>query len=701
MNPFARFPFMRYVFPFILGITLEVFFELPPSLCFSTLGIFSLTLLVFSYSKSLRLKYHYRYYFATALQLFWLCFGLALTSINNDTKHKAYFENIKDKNYLIVKLKEPLARKPKTYKTLGEVIGVYDGRVTHLTKGRLLIYFAYDSLCANQLYCGDVILVPCLEQAISGPKNPGEFSFKRFLEYQKIYRQIYLKTGQYLVLEQGKSTEILRFVYRSRDLLLDILNQYIDDKTERGVAGALLFGYKDELDSDVVDAYARTGTLHVLAVSGMHVAILYFVVSFIFKPLQKKKSGAWLSAFFTLLLIWFYSLLSGMAPSIIRASVMFTIIILGKVLRDDISIYNNLFTSACLLLCYDPYYLFDAGFQLSYLAVLGIVYFQPKIAPLFVFRSWLGKEVWTLITVSVAAQIATVPISLYYFNQFPNFFILSNLLIIPTTTLIMYAGILLIVISKITVAAALLGYCINKLIAFADAIIFKIQALPLAVTEQLYITKTETLALYLILVMTAIYFANANKNYLKIAFVLLLMLSANFGIKKYAHAHQHWVVLNAIKGSFSLNIIDGTNNILFCDTALSNTNTKIKTHFKGFWNRCGVKPGKVENSNFTYQSSNILFERNYVLTPHTSLYMIDENTTFHSLEKIAIEYLVIGRKNKFSLDAISQHFNYRFLVFDGSIKPWRKKKYIEEAHQLNISYYDLLREGAIVIAESP
>ncbi len=697
MNPFARFPFMRYVIPFILGITLQDHFHFSPTLSFILLAVFSLLILTFSYAALLRSKYKFRYHFAGSLQLFWLAFGLALTSINNETKYDAYFENIPNKKYLIVKLKEPLAHKRKTYKTIGEVTGVFNGHETYATQGRLLIYFSYGMDFKAPLYCGDEILVSCIEKEVSAPKNPGEFSFKRFLAYQNIHQQAFLKAEDYTLLKEGKETELLRFVYRIRDLLLDILNKNIDQKTERGVAGALLFGFKDELDNDVVDAFARTGTLHVLAVSGMHVAILYFVVSFLFKPLQKKKYGAWLSAFFTLILIWFYSLLSGMAPSIIRASVMFTIIILGKLLRDDISIYNNLFTSACFLLCYDPYYLFDAGFQLSYLAVIGIVYFQPKIAPVLLFKSWLGKEIWTLITVSVAAQIATVPISLYYFNQFPNFFILSNLLIIPTTTLIMYAGILLIVISKITAAAAVLGYGITQLIAFADAIIFKIQALPFAVTEHLYLNQMETTILYLIMISASVYFVNAQKLYLKAAMVLLFILFVNIGIKKYQHGIQQVVVLNSIVGSLSINIIDRKNNYLFCDSTISGNSANFRTHFKGLWNRYGVAPAKIENTFANYQSSQLMLTPHYLITPSTTIYFADENASFDTIEKVTIDDLVICRKCKISLRELQNHFNFKRVVFDGSLNRWRKNKYIEEANQLQLVYYDLLTEGAITI----
>ncbi len=697
MNPFARFPFMRYVFPFILGIVIEIYFRVPPTICFVLLLLCALIIFAYSYISRLRSKYGYRYFFGAAMQLFWLGFGMGLTSVSDETGRSHYFENITDKKFLIVKLQEPLSHKARSYKALGQVISVIHDHETSVASGSLVLYFLNESDGIRDLYCGDEILIKANEQDIPATKNPGEFDFRQFLAYQNIHKQVFIRNAEWRLWKTGSSLLIIRNVYRVRDQLLGILNSYIDDKTERGVAGALLFGYKDALDNDVVNAYARTGTLHVLAVSGMHVAILYLVVSFLFKPLRKKKAGAWMSAVVTIALIWFYSLLSGMSPSIVRASVMFTIIVTGKVLRDDISIYNNLFCSACLILCYNPYFLFDAGFQLSYLAVLGIVYFQPKIAQVMIFKSWIGKQIWGLITVSVAAQIATFPISLFYFNQFPNFFILSNLVIIPITSLVMYAGIALIAVCKIPLLASLLGYGINKLIAFADFLIFKIQSLPFAVTEGLYITKAEAFLLYLFMALAALYFMEARKIYLRLAALVFLLFVLNSGLRKYNNSNQSLAVLNSIKGSFSLNIIEGESNQLFCDSNASDAGIKIKSHFKGFWNARGVSNAYIENAKMHYQSARIKFSDRYLLTPSASFYFINGDTRLSQSAQASVDYIVLGKKAEIGLEELAYHFKFRRLVFDGAMKERRKNKYIQEAQRLHLNYYDLVNEGAILV----
>lgn len=697
MNPFARYPFVRYVLPFVCGIVLEASFPISLRICIPLLLFFLAQIILVAYSKWWRSRYKYRFVFATFLQLFWLSFGMTLTAFNNPLIADNYFEKQPQKDYLIVKLQEPLSHKKRAWKALGEVVGVYQGEELKNTQGKIILYFSIDSIEAQQIYCGDELLIQSHANAIEGPKNPGEFDYRNFLANQKIHTQMYLKSHEYVLWKEGNQFEILRNVYRIRDLLLGILAKYIDTKTERGVAGALLFGYKDELDSDIVDAYARTGTLHVLAVSGMHVAILYFVVSFLFRPFQKKKAGAWLTAIFTLVLIWFYSLLSGMAPSISRASVMFSIIILGKTLRDDISIYNNLFTSACLLLCYDPYYLFDAGFQLSYLAVLGIVFFQPKIAPLFIVKSWFGKQVWGLISVSVAAQIATFPISLYYFNQFPNYFIISNLIIIPITTFLMYLGILLLVVNPITFLAGWIGWALGYLIHFADLIILRIQDLPMAVSEGLYIDKFQAFELYLIILLGSVFWVNAYKIYLKLMLWLCFIFMIQLSYLKYQHLQQEAIVINSIRGGFSANIISGNSNILYCDTMVSASPQGMKMHFKGYWNRQWVGIPNIMHDPEFLSNDNYILNKNYLITPNASFYFVDEKLKFDTAP-IAIDYLVLRHRCKTPLEILQQTFQFKTLVLDGSLSASRRNKYQQQADSLHCNTIDLLSSGAIEIS---
>ncbi len=698
MNPFAQIPFSRYVTPLILGILIQLFFSLPHSYSLYLLFCSFCGVLVFAYSKTIRAKYQLRYFFAILLQLLWLSMGMFFTAINDTSQKSNYFFLPKNHpQYIAVKLKEPPSKKRKSYKALAEVFAVYDGIRMKSCQGNLLLYFIEDSIAIQQLYCGYELLICSDAITIAAPKNPGCFNFQRYLAFQNIYHQSYVKPNEWLILKKANTTEMMYLVYKTRDKLLSVLGRFVDTKTERGVAGALLFGYKDELDQDVVNAYARTGTLHVLAVSGMHVAILYVVVSFLFKPFQKKKIGAWLVAIITIFLIWFYSLISGMSPSIVRASVMFTIIVLGKALRDDISIYNNLFTSSCMILCYDPFFLFDAGFQLSYLAVLGIVYFQPKIHSFLIVDSWLGRQIWSLVSVSVAAQIATVPISLFYFSQFPNFFIFSNLIIIPITTIIMYAGIVLMVFGGIQWIGEVLGFFINKMILFADTIILKIQALPFAVTEGLYITMPETVFWYVFIALLLVFIETGRTRYIKFAFYGFLGMFIFLGVKKYQQQQQSFAVLNAVAGSFSLNLIEGNESVLICDSIASNSTQKIKNTFQGFWNAKGVEKLTFLNARDRLVSNHFICDSTRLITKSSTVFFVDEKTNLELSSSVKLTHLVLRNNCDVSLSALMEHYNFDLLVFDGSLKFWNKKKYKLEVKKLQLRSHDVIEDGALFI----
>lgn len=195
-----------------------------------------------------------------------------------------------------------------------------------------------------------------------------------------------------------------------------------------------------------MEAYSKTGTMHVLSVSGMHVGIVFLVLSFLFKPLDKFHALSYFRIFLIVPAIWFYAMISGFSSPVCRAALMISLVVIGKVLHRNLNSYHIIAISAFFLLLYNPFFLFDVGFQLSYLAVFGLVYFHPKLYQLFHFHNKIFDYLWSYCALSIAAQLATFPLGLYYFHQFPLYFLLSNLLILLPVTLIMYLGILLLFI---------------------------------------------------------------------------------------------------------------------------------------------------------------------------------------------------------------------------------------------------------------
>ena len=239
----------------------------------------------------------------------------------------------------------------------------------------------------------------------------------------------------------------------------------------------------------------------------------------------------------------------------------------------------------------------------------------------------------------------------------------------------------------------------NKLIAFADYLILKIQAWPAAVSEGLYITPLETLFLYALLCLFAIYFINAQKKYLRLGILVLFIFCISIGIRKYNNSQHTLIVLNSVNSAFSLNYIEGKKNVLICDSVISGSAMKLKSHFQGFWNQNGVSDIILKHPKEIYESISCRLDNNYLITATHSIYFADENTIIPIAKIINIDYLVLCRKSKISLQRLSEHFNFKHLVFDGSLKPWRKTRYISEAETLQLKYHDLPTDGALIIHE--
>lgn len=200
--------------------------------------------------------------------------------------------------------------------------------------------------------------------------------------------------------------------------------------------GSISFGARDDVDKDTIQSFTNTGVIHVLAVSGMNVGLIYIVLDFLFRFLKSGRAGSFIHTLLMITGIWGYTIITGMSASILRAAVMFTFVIVGNSLRRNSNIINSLAVSAFILIAYNPAIIRDVGFQLSYAALLSIVVIQPYIYKLIFFRNMPADKVWLLLSVTFAAQLGTLPFTLLYFHQFPVYFWLANLIVVPLVTMI-------------------------------------------------------------------------------------------------------------------------------------------------------------------------------------------------------------------------------------------------------------------------
>ncbi|MFI5221251.1 MAG: ComEC/Rec2 family competence protein [Bacteroidia bacterium] len=583
-------PFVRFLVPFVLGITTSIFLPCNFSFSFSAFLVsFASFILAFLFLK----RFRYALLNGILLSATLYFFGISLSVFQNELFKEDHFSKINSTGFLIANVDEPYAEKTKSLRFHTKIIGLLDSNneVKKCT-GNLVLYISKDS-STRQLKYGDILLVKKdIIREVPPPQNPGEFDYKRYLHFNNVHYQTFLPRGDVKKLNIKKINSLYSWVYSVQDYFRKTLSEFIVSKKEVAVAQALLYGYDDEIDPDIVQAYANTGTLHVLAVSGMHVGLIFVIIGMMLKFMDKNRKLKFIKNVIIILCLWIYSLLCGMSPSILRATVMFTFIIIGRMLSRPTNIYNTLAISVFCLTCFDTNIIANVGFQLSYMAVIGIVFIQPYVYHWYNASSWLGDEIWKIISVSISAQVSTFPLSLLYFHQFPNYFIFSNLIIIPLTTIIIYAGILLIAVSKITLVAVWIGKLMCWGIWLTDSIVQFTEKIPYSFISGISISVIQALIIFIFLSFLIAYFLQ-RRTYLFSASLASACIVFMFSDQRFFEnrSRKEMVVYN-INGFTAVNFIQGQNNLLLADSLLLADKSKMQFHIRQHLWHCGIKePG--------------------------------------------------------------------------------------------------------------
>jgi len=440
----------------IIGIILQWQFQFPAKLSWFVFSFFVLLLFTGFLLQGFA-RFRWNALSGVAVAFVFLSLGSLLTWYKDVRHNSAWFGNYYNEPGLIsVRLTESPAEKTNSYRSIANVTSVeVEGR-TISTTGYLVVYFQKDSFVAG-LEEGSQIVFSKPLQEIKNAGNPGGFDFKRHSIFQGITHQIYLKPGEFVVLSEKNKNVLANILDLIRKKTLNTLRKNIPGEKESGLAEALLIGYKNDLDKDLVQSYTNTGVVHIIAISGMHLALIYWLLSQICRPLKNRRGLKWIFPLLVISGLWLFSLIAGAQASVVRSAVMFTCIVLGESISKKSSIYNTLAVSAFILLCHDPFWLWDVGFQLSYAAVLSIVIFMKPIYNWFYIKNKTLDFIWKLNAVSLSAQLLTTPFSIYHFHQFPNFFLLTNFVAVPLSSIIVLGEIFLCAISFIPFLASMAG----------------------------------------------------------------------------------------------------------------------------------------------------------------------------------------------------------------------------------------------------
>lgn len=583
----------------------------------------------------------------------------------------------------------------KTNKTLVHVYQILEDGTWEPARGKVLLYQMADT-GLQPFLAGDKILVRGSPQSVPAPANPGEFNYQQYLAHQQIYLQHFLYQPDD-VLKTGFEQSFHRYAWAFRQKCREILEESIPGKQELVIAQALVLGVKDELDNELKQTYAATGAMHILAVSGLHVGIVYAVLIALFGKLRTFKTGRWLFAATCLFILWAYAFITGFSPSVVRAVTMFSLFLIAGASVRQSNIYNTLAIAAFALLSYNPYSILAVGFQLSFLAVLGIVYFQPKMYRLFKFDFWVADKIWALTCVSIAAQLGTLPLGLYYFHQFPTYFLVANVFVIPAAFAILSLGLAILLFSFVPVVASFLGFLLGQLIFWMNKGLFWLEAAPFSIIDRIFLDHMQVVFLFAAIFSLAAFFYFKKFAYLILVFLAVLSFSGIQIKRDHEIKMQRKVVFYSLGNAAATEFILGRTSELRMDSAAFANESNI-----GY----SIQPARLqmglgrELQKFSSQSDFAIEEKpgfTIAIFQGKKILFLNKPTDDDYHEKIEVDYLVIGNNAVYNLQEILPTFHFQTLIIDNGNKKYLAERLRNEADSLNLNYHSIPHDGAFTI----
>jgi competence protein ComEC len=681
----SKVPFLRLLIPLITGIIAQ--WQLQFSLEF-LLAVFTVSsaLIAVYFFISLKSKYQVSYFNGIVINFMIAVFGAALVWLHDVRNHKGWIgHNHTDSSYIIATIEEPLTEKSNSFKAQAAINGIYLNGQSNSASSKIILYFKKDSF-VNRLHYGSQIVFNKPLQEIKNSGNPGTFDYKQYSLLQGITHQVNLSPKDFKLLSTENKTWFGQFIFNCRHWVVSTLQKFIPGEKEQGLAEALLIGYKDDLDKNLVQSYTNTGVVHIIAISGMHLGLIYWLLLWLTKPIKRKKF-LWLRIILILTGLWLFTLLAGAQASVVRSAVMFTCIALGEALSKRTSIYNTLALSAFLLLAYNPFWLWDVGFQLSYAAVVSIVTFYRPVYNWIYIPYKALDFFWKTMAISIAAQILTTPVSLYHFHQFPVLFLLTNIFAVPVSSIILFAEIGICVFSWFYPFAKLLGAITKFLIWCMNSYIEKIETISFSLWNGFSLSITQTLLL--LIGSTAICFWLMDKKkwtlWLSAVSWLLFIVLRSISIEE-AYHQKKLIVYNVPKYS-AIDLIDGRTFSFVGDSELLHDDFIRNFH---------IQPSRVLHR-IEPQQTLLACCKNFKFY-NKKIALIDSSGCFTTVEPgQAVDFLILSKNPKLYISNLVKTFSIRQVVIDGSVPQWKAKLWKQDCNSLHIPCFDVSEKGAFVM----
>ena len=657
----------------------------------------------FIFSQKITIPFSFRWIEGLMIILLTIVLSNEITFIQKDTLKNNYYGNFQFISRLsIVEICDPVIRKEKSCKVTVHVNFLKISQKWIRTRGDAIIYISNNSYSKFLCY-GDRLIIDSRFIIPDGSQNPSGFDNRSYLKLKDIYYQTYVKANHWRLIPGTIRNPLFHLALCWRDNLLMILRNNGVRGRELAVAGAILLGDADEVDKSLLNDYASTGVIHILSVSGMHVGMIFLVLVKLLAFLEKWKNGVWIKALIIVCFIWIYALITGLSPAVMRATAMLSLIVSSRAMKRQPNILNILAASVFLLLIWRPLLLADPGFQLSYLAVTGIVIFYKPIHNSYIPDNLILAKIWSILAVSVAAQFLTLPVCLYYFNQFPNYFIITNIIVIPLSNMIIYTGIMAIASGHIPWLSLMIAKMLSIMVGVMNILIHWIGSLPFSVTKGVVITFPQSVILYLVIAAFTVLLYRKRTIWLFILLSLLILLSATFLWEKYRSFSGSSFIVYNIKGKSLCDFITGERSILVGNTSSLNDPYFIETFMKTRQNRNLTELFQFENPH-PYGSSRHFSYKHYfykagdfIILRNKKIMIINNKIPDHMDVKIALDYLVVSGNVKVTIKNILKCFKPGIVILDSSNSMWKALKLMEEARSIGVPCYNVSLSGGYLV----
>lgn len=678
MISYSKYPFLRLLFAFVFGIVAFEFI----SFGFSIIWLAAVASLFVGFGffapKQIRVHHKRSIFLGIAFQVSFILIGYGVAQMNNRAPVILDLENASG---VVCRITQTPVKKTKSFKSEAFIEkALISNNWVEINK-KMIIYCPLDSVAPFEY--DDIVFIDAKVNRPQLPANPYQFNYKKHLEKKGVYYQSYIKKSNVKLLDKDKQFTVDDFAEVSVQYSRKVFYTLVPDSGLSSIATALLVGFQEELDPETKTSFSRVGAMHILAVSGLHVGIIFILLSKILFFLDRNIYTKIVQAIILLVFLWGYAVIAGFSPSIVRASLMFTFLIPMRSFNVQGNAYNNIASSAFVLLLWNSNYLFDVGFQLSYVAVFGIIYLYPMIKNWVDTKHWLLNQIWQLTAVSIAATIFTCPIVLYNFGQFPASFLISNLVAVPLSTFIIYVGLMALVCFKIPIISMILGKLLYGSLWVLKWSIDWIEALPYSYVDHLLINRFQVLILYVLIFSLILYFQTRKVNQFKLFLCTACLFMATLIQRRYeVQYHKEVYIYNLNKSSY-IEYINGHQAVNVLDETLTDLN------FGLFVRTNHQHSGVFKNT--TLHSDVNLFLPGFQIRD-TRFFLIEKRISV-SEDILETDYLILSNIKYLDINLIKRQFRFKQIILLNNHSKKKQKKLEELLTAGNLQFYSLSRDG--------